>query len=111
MPTHALGEVAGDMFRIRNWKHLSAVLNLLGLSLTLVGSLLLIWTLTVKPSEFRLVKTSTSDMALCLKDKRVATGFGGPLVVTTEPCPEWQNTGPTAEVVTDKPAYADWGFA
>ena|SRR5712692_9978058 len=81
-----------------------------GLSCSLVGGFLLFYFLTLKPSEFRLVRTSNGDMALCLKDKRVATGYGGPLGVTDEPCPEWQHTGPTAEVVAEKPAYARWGL-
>lgn len=97
------------MSRKVNLKIVLAVANLVGLSCGLVGGLLLVYALTLKPSQFRLVETSDGNMALCLKDKRVATGYGGPLGVTDEPCPEWQHTGPTAEVVTEKPAYVPWG--
>lgn len=88
-----------------------AVLNLVGLSCGLVGGILLFFSLTLEPTEFRLVRTSTGDMALCLKDKKVATGYGGPLGVSDEPCPNWQDTGPTVQVKADRPGYVPWGLA
>jgi hypothetical protein len=87
-----------------------AVVNLIGLFVSVVGGVLLFYFLELKPSEFRLVKQHDGGMALCLKDKRVESGYGGGLIVTDEPCPEMDTTGPTAEVVSSKPAFATWGL-
>ena len=59
-----------------------AALNLLGLILGLIGGLLLFFSLTLKPSNYRLVEKSDHSVAICLNDKLVVAGFGGPLVVT-----------------------------
>jgi hypothetical protein len=88
-----------------------ALANLVGLFCGFVGGVLLLFSLTLEPSEFRLVATSNGGMALCRNDKRVATGFGGPLAVTSDPCPEWEHTGPTVEVKASSPARAHWGLA
>lgn len=85
-------------------------LNLLGLVCSLIGGILLIYTLELKRSSFRLVETSNHDVAICLNEKKVASGYGGPLNVTDEPCPE--ATGPSAAAVieAERPAFVPWGL-
>ncbi len=89
---------------------LLAALNLAGLSCSLVGGILLFYTLTLKRSNYRLVEKSDHSVAICLNDKLVATGFGGPLIVADEPCP--QGIGPSAAPVieAEKPAYLPWAL-
>jgi hypothetical protein len=92
-------------------RKLSATLNLFGLVTSLVGGILLAYALTLRPTNFRLVQTSDSNgMALCLGDKTVQAGFGGPLVVTSDPCPDTLHTGPTPEVLTNHPSMTTWGI-
>jgi hypothetical protein len=87
-----------------------AVLNLLGLVCSLIGGFLLFYNLTLKSSNYRLVQKSDGGVAICLNKKLVASGYGGPLVLTNDPCPDWNGTGPTAEVVAEKPVYVPWGL-
>jgi hypothetical protein len=87
-----------------------AALNLVGLVASVVGSCLLVYALTLRPTNFRLVQTSENGMALCLGDKAVQAGYGGPLTVTDEPCPDTQHTGPMPEVLTNHPAMTTWGI-
>jgi hypothetical protein len=70
---------------------LYAVSNLVGLLSGLIGGLLLFYSLTPKASNYKLVEKNDHDVAICLNDKVVATGYGGPLRVTDETCPERNN--------------------
>ena len=86
-----------------------ALLNLLGLVGTAVGGLLLFYSLTLEPSNFRLVKVHDKELAICLDDKTVVAGYGGPLVVSNDPCPDSGKTGPTPQVTADRPKMAHFG--
>ena len=91
------------------WTRLWALLNLLGLIFSVGGGLFLFYSLTLKPSNFRLVKIREKELAICLDDKTVVAGYGGPLVVSDDPCPDLKNTGPTPQVVADRPKLANAG--
>lgn len=87
-----------------------AVLNLAGLACSVVGGLLLAYALTLKPSNFRLVKTGEKELAICLDNRMVAAGWGGSLVVSDDPCPDMKGTGPTAEITANRPWLAHLGL-
>jgi hypothetical protein len=87
-----------------------AILNLLGLFSGAAGGLFLFYSLTIRPSSFRLVKTGHKELAICLDDKKIVAGFGGPLVVSEEICPDMEKTGPTPEVVADRPKFVVLGI-
>ena len=88
-----------------------AILNLVGLFFSMAGSILLFCSLTLKSSNFRLVEKSDGGVAICLNGKLVASGFGGPLIVTTDTCPDdWKHTGPTPEIIAERPTYVPWGL-
>jgi len=87
-----------------------AIINLLGLASGIAGGLLLFFSLTLKPSSFRLVKTGEKELAICLDDKKVVAGFGGPLVVSDEACPDMEKNGPTPQVVANRPRFVPVGI-
>ena len=87
-----------------------AVLNLLGLSFNLIGGVLLFYSLTLKSSNYRLVEKSDHGVAICLNDKLVGTGYGGPLGVTDEPCPKGIGPSLAPVIEAEKPAYVPWGL-
>jgi hypothetical protein len=92
--------------RARLW----AALNLLGLLSSLIGGIFLICSLTLKASNYRLVEKSDHDVAICLNDKVVATGYGGPLRLTDEPCPKGIAPSLAPVIVADNPAFVPWGL-
>jgi hypothetical protein len=61
---------------------------MLGLFFSLIGGMFLFYSLTLKPSNYKLVEKSDHNVAICLNEKVVAAGFGGPLGVTDEACPQ-----------------------
>jgi hypothetical protein len=67
-----------------SWVRLWAALNLVGLLCSLIGGILLFYSLVLRPSNYRLVEKSDHNVAICLNDKLVASGWGGPLGVTDE---------------------------
>jgi hypothetical protein len=85
-----------------------AVLNLLGLISALVGSFFWLYTLTIQPSAFTLVSTGEKTVGICLKGKLVVAGFGGPLVLSDDPCPQDSKTGPIVQVTANRPLMAKW---
>ncbi len=87
-----------------------AILNLAGLALSVAGGVILTYSLTVKPSHYRLVKTREGTVAICLDGKLVQAGFGGPLVATDDPCPDMETTGPVLQVVANRERLSKWGF-
>jgi hypothetical protein len=56
------------------------------------------------------VEKSDHDVAICLGDKLVSSGYGGGIGVGDEPCP--QGIGPSRAPVieAEKPAYVPWGL-
>ena len=87
-----------------------ATLNPLGLLSSLVGGIFLFYSLTLKASNYRLVEKSDHDVAICLNDKVVATGYGGPLRVTDEPCPQGIAPSLAPVIVADNPTFVTWGL-
>lgn len=88
-----------------------AVLNLAGLISAIAGSLLLSSALTLKPSNYRLVKTADDKVAICLDNKTVEAGLGGPLVVSKEECPAMPGKGPNPQIEVNRPRFAQCGLA
>jgi hypothetical protein len=84
---------------------------LLGLVFGVVGGLLLFSALTLKPSDYRLVKVRDAKVAICLDNKTVEAGSGGLLVVSAEDCPDLAGNGPTPQVEASRPALVRWGLA
>lgn len=92
------------------WSRSFAILNLAGLILSVSGGLILTYSLTFKPSHYRLVKTREGNVAICLDNKLVQSGYGGPLIATDYPCPDMETTGPTLQVVANRPRLSRFGF-
>jgi hypothetical protein len=63
----------------------------------------------LKQSNFRLVEGNDKQVAICLNGKKVVAGFGGPLVVSEEPCLDMTGTGPTPQVMANRPAFVTTG--
>jgi hypothetical protein len=85
------------------------ILNLCSLLFGALGGLILFYSLTMKPSNFRLIETADRSLAICLDGKRVVAGYGGPLVVSDEPCADLKKNGPTPRVVADRPRFVTLG--
>jgi|SRR5580700_2303394 hypothetical protein len=99
----------GNKIVFMNWTRVLAFLNLFGLACSAAGGLFLVYSLTLKSSNFRLIKVADNELAICLDDKKVVAGYGGPLVVSDGPCPDMKRTGPTPQVIADNPRLATWG--
>jgi len=91
---------------VRSW---IGILNLLGLACGVIGGVLLAYSLELQPSNFRLVEGNDKQVAICLNGKKVVAGFGGPLVVSEEPCLDMTGTGPTPQVMANRPAFVTTG--
>jgi hypothetical protein len=89
---------------------LYAVSNVMGLLFGLIGGILLFYSLTPRASNYKLVEKNDHDVAICLNDKVVATGYGGPLRVTDETCPEGIMPSVAAVIEADHPAFVSWGM-
>jgi hypothetical protein len=87
-----------------------AFLNLIGLVCSVLGGLFLFYSLTLKPSNFRLVKVGEKELAICLDDRIVVAGYGGPLVVSDDVCPDIGKTGLTPQVVANRPKLTNFGI-
>lgn len=87
-----------------------AALNLAGLSLSVLGGVLLFCSLTATSSNYRLVEKSDHGVAICLNDKLVATGFGGPIILSDEPCPTGKGPSVASVVAAERPVFVPWGF-
>src|ERR1700693_2915836 len=87
-----------------------AALNLLGLIFSVLGGVLLFFSLTLKPSNYSLVETANHKVAICLGEKLVTSGFWGDLVLSDDSCP--QGIGPNRAAVIEayKPECVPWGL-
>jgi hypothetical protein len=70
----------------------------------------LFYGLTQRITNFRLVETKDGSMALCLKDRKVASGYGGPLILSDDPCPDVKPTGQLPEIVAEHPVMLNSGL-
>jgi uncharacterized membrane protein len=94
----------------KNVVKLWAVLNLVGLLFSVLGGVLLFCSLTATSSNYRLVEKEDHGVAICLNDKVVASGYGGPLIITDEPCPKGIGPSVASVIVAENPKYVPWGF-
>jgi hypothetical protein len=86
---------------------LLAILNLVGLMADVVGGFFWYYSLVPKASAFKMVKSSGGILSICLDGKKVVGGWGGPLVLSDEPCPEGEGSGPVLlQVATERPTMA-----
>jgi hypothetical protein len=64
-----------------------AILNLLGLFSGVLGAYFLYESMILKPTKYKLGEQNQS-LAICYNEKKIATGYGGSLRMSDEPCPE-----------------------
>jgi hypothetical protein len=76
----------------------------------LVSAFLLFYSLTFASSPFKPILTK-DGAHLCFDGKLLAAGYGGPLVLGSDPCPGWEEGKPAALVSTEHPAFVPWGLS
>jgi hypothetical protein len=74
----------------------------------LASGFLLFYSLTIVSSPFRPIIKDGAH--LCFDGKLLAAGYGGPLVLSSEPCPGWEAAKPVALISTEHPKYVPWGL-
>jgi hypothetical protein len=74
------------------------------------AGILLFYSLTITSSPFKPIVT-TDGVHLCFNGKLLVAGFGGPLVLSSDPCPGWDAGKPAALVSTERPSFIPLGFA
>ncbi len=74
------------------------------------AGILLFYSLTVTSSRFKPILTS-DGAHLCFDGKLLAAGYGGPLGLSSDPCPGWDEEKPAALVSAEHPKFIGWGFA
>jgi hypothetical protein len=92
------------------WSRVLTALNLIGLLFGLIGGLLLFFSLTLKPSNYRLVEKNDHGVAICLDHKLVMSGNGGAIIVSDAPCPQGIGPSRTPVIEAEKPAFVPWGL-
>jgi hypothetical protein len=88
-----------------------AVLNLLGIICSAVAGVLLLYAMPLQRTSYRLVETTTHEVAICFNEKEVVAGFGGPLVVSDEPCPKGLGASVTPAIEYEHPSFVTTGLA
>jgi hypothetical protein len=73
------------------------------------SGVLLFYSLVIGSSPFRPIVTS-DGAHLCFNGKLLAAGYGGPLVLSPEPCPGWEEGKPAALVSYENRSFTLWGF-
>src|SRR5215469_9616043 len=87
-----------------------AVLNLIGIVSSAAGGILLFFAMPLERTNYRLVETENHEVAICFRGKKVVAGFGGPLVVSDEPCPEGLGASLTPAIQYEHPSFLTWGL-
>jgi hypothetical protein len=92
-----------------------AVLNLIGLILNVIGGVLLALAVTIQPSTFKLVDVAPVQgkpaFEICHNGKLIQGGYGGPFVEAGDcSAVDLNKTGPTAELVADRPLFFNAGL-
>ncbi len=85
-------------------------LNILAASIALAGSILLAFSLTVTSSTFRPVATNDGGTLLCFDGRELEAGYGGGLVLTKNPCPDWERAKPVAIILANHESFVTWGI-
>jgi len=75
----------------------------------LVAGILLFFSLTITSSPFKPIVT-VDGAHLCFDGKLLAAGYGGPLVLTSDPCPGWDQAKAAALVSSEHPNFIQWGL-
>ncbi len=75
----------------------------------LVAGILLFFSLTITSSPFKPIVT-VDGAHLCFDGKLLAAGYGGPLVLTSDPCPGWNQAKPAALVSAEHPNFIQSGL-
>jgi hypothetical protein len=85
------------------------IIKFLAASCGLLAGILLFFSLTVSSSPFKPI-VSRNGLDLCVNGRKLAAGFGGPLVLGSDACPGWQSAPPAALVSAQHPYYISLGF-
>ncbi|HXN99663.1 MAG TPA: hypothetical protein VN881_11360 [Candidatus Acidoferrales bacterium] len=75
----------------------------------LLASIVLLYSLTVTSSPFKPILTA-DGAHLCFNGKLLAAGYGGPLVLSPDPCPGWNEGKPAALVTAEHQNFIPWGL-
>lgn len=75
----------------------------------LLASIMLFYSLTVVSSPFKPIVT-TADAHLCFNGKLLVAGYGGPLVLSPDACPGWDEGKPAALVASEHQSFISWGL-
>jgi TRAP-type C4-dicarboxylate transport system permease small subunit len=87
----------------RSWvKFLAALLGL-------VSGFLLFFSFTAVSSDFKPIM-SADGAHLCFDEKVPVAGFGGPLVLGSDPCPGWKEGKAAAVVTAERGYFVPLGF-
>jgi hypothetical protein len=74
-----------------------------------VAGILLFYSLTITSSPFKPIVTA-DGAHLCFNGKLLVAGYGGPLVLSPDPCPGWTEGNPAALVSAEHPYFIRWGL-
>jgi hypothetical protein len=86
-------------------------LSVIALFCNFVGSLFLIFTLSITPSSFRQVDNGHGQIAICVSGQTVMAGWGGGFVLSGDACPGWDNAKPTAQLAFQRNGFLWTGMA
>ena len=75
----------------------------------LVSGFLLFFSFTAVSSDFKPIM-SADGAHLCFNGKLLAAGFGGPLVLSSDPCPGWKEGKAAAVVTAERSYFVPLGF-
>jgi hypothetical protein len=75
----------------------------------LAAGILLFYSLTITSSPFKPIVT-VDGAHLCFNGKLLAAGYGGPLVLSSDPCPGWDEGKPAALFSAEHPKFIRWGL-
>lgn len=85
-------------------------LNSTGLVFGLLGAILLFYSISLKRTNYRLVETANHQVAICFSDKLVVAGYGGPLVVSNDPCPNALEPSVAPAIQYEHPTFVKVGL-
>ncbi len=75
----------------------------------LISGCLLFFSFTPASSSFKPILTA-DGAHLCFNGKLLAAGYGGPLVLSSDPCPGWDEGKSAALVSAEHSSFVPWGF-
>ena len=87
-----------------------AILNAVGLAFTVVAAVLLVFAMPLERTNYRLIETRQHEVAICFNDRLVVAGYGGPLVVGPDPCPDSLASGVAPVIRYEHPTFVSWAL-